>query len=114
MMALARDSIVQGFQWSTREGPLCDEPVRGVKYRILEAIVSDEPISRSGAQVLMEPSERTHTILMSLERNPLPMFGVLTGVLFSLILFHVGDPDGEKSFLLRFFDSHTEVDGACL
>ena len=23
-----RDSIVQGFQWGTREGPLCEEPIR--------------------------------------------------------------------------------------
>ena len=25
-----RDSIVQGFQWGTREGPLCEEPIRYV------------------------------------------------------------------------------------
>ena len=23
-----KDSIVQGFQWGTREGPLCEEPIR--------------------------------------------------------------------------------------
>ena len=25
LLNTARDSIVQGFQWATREGPLCDE-----------------------------------------------------------------------------------------
>ena len=28
---------VQGFQWACREGPLCDEPVRNVKFRMLDA-----------------------------------------------------------------------------
>ena len=27
----------QGFQWACREGPLCDEPVRNVKFRMLDA-----------------------------------------------------------------------------
>ncbi|KAJ8909007.1 hypothetical protein NDN08_005706 [Rhodosorus marinus] len=52
LMAHAKDSIVQGFQWSTREGPLCDEPVRGVKYRIMEAMISEDPIQRSVAQII--------------------------------------------------------------
>lgn len=25
LLGTVRDSIVQGFQWGTREGPLCDE-----------------------------------------------------------------------------------------
>lgn len=39
-----RDSVVQGFCWAMREGPLCDEPVRGVKVRVLNAT----PPSTSG------------------------------------------------------------------
>jgi U5 small nuclear ribonucleoprotein component len=35
-----RDSVVQGFQWATREGPLCEEPIRNTKFKILDAIVS--------------------------------------------------------------------------
>ena len=35
-----RDSVVQGFQWATREGPLCEEPIRDVKFKILDAIVA--------------------------------------------------------------------------
>jgi len=31
--------VVQGFQWGTREGPLCDEPIRNVKFKILDATV---------------------------------------------------------------------------
>ena len=31
-----RETIIQGFKWATREGPLCDEPIRNVKFRIIE------------------------------------------------------------------------------
>lgn len=47
-----RDSVVQGFQWATREGPLCDEPIRNVKVKILDATIADQPIHRGGGQVI--------------------------------------------------------------
>jgi 116 kDa U5 small nuclear ribonucleoprotein component len=49
---LIRDSVVQGFHWATREGPLTDEPVRGVKFRLLDAVVAESPLGRSPAQVI--------------------------------------------------------------
>lgn len=47
-----RESIKQGFQWGTREGPLADEPVRNVKFRILDAQLAAEPIARGGGQLI--------------------------------------------------------------
>ncbi|KAI9313428.1 P-loop containing nucleoside triphosphate hydrolase protein [Dichotomocladium elegans] len=47
-----KDSIKQGFQWGTREGPLCDEPIRNVKFRILDAVLANEPIYRGGGQII--------------------------------------------------------------
>lgn len=47
-----RESIVQGFCWATREGPLADEPVRGVKIRLLDAEVAENEVTRSGAQII--------------------------------------------------------------
>jgi U5 small nuclear ribonucleoprotein component len=41
----------QGFQWGAREGPLCDEPMRDVKFKVMDAVVADEPLARSGGQV---------------------------------------------------------------
>ena len=29
-----KDSVVAGFQWATKEGPLCEENVRGVRFNI--------------------------------------------------------------------------------
>ncbi|KAI9300883.1 P-loop containing nucleoside triphosphate hydrolase protein [Cunninghamella echinulata] len=47
-----KDSIRQGFQWGTREGPLCDEPIRGVKFKIIDAVLANEPIYRGGGQII--------------------------------------------------------------
>lgn len=52
LLSSVRDSIKQGFQWGTREGPLCDEPIRGVKFRILDASLAQEPIYRGGGQII--------------------------------------------------------------
>ncbi|KAL2914439.1 U5 small nuclear ribonucleoprotein component [Polyrhizophydium stewartii] len=47
-----KDSIRQGFQWSTREGPLTDEPIRNVKFRILDATIAGEPLYRGSGQII--------------------------------------------------------------
>ncbi|KCV71541.1 elongation factor 2 [Fonticula alba] len=48
----ARDHIVQGFQWGAKEGPLCDEPMRNTKFRLQDAILADDPISRNAGQII--------------------------------------------------------------
>ncbi|XP_041479034.1 116 kDa U5 small nuclear ribonucleoprotein component-like [Lytechinus variegatus] len=52
LLTSVKDSIVQGFQWGTREGPLCDEPIRNVKFKILDGVIANEPIHRGGGQVI--------------------------------------------------------------
>jgi translation elongation factor EF-G len=47
-----KESIVQGFQWATREGPLCDEPIRNVKFKILDASIAQEPIHHGRGQLI--------------------------------------------------------------
>lgn len=47
-----RESTIQGFKWGCREGPLCDEPVRNVKFKILDASIASEPIHRGGGQII--------------------------------------------------------------
>eukprot|EP00898_Chlorokybus_atmophyticus_P001260 jgi/Chlat1/2134/Chrsp17S02725 len=52
LLGAVKDSIVQGFQWGTREGPLCDEPIRNVKFKILDATIAPEPLHRGGGQII--------------------------------------------------------------
>ena len=60
-----RGSIVQGFQWATREGPLCEEPVRGTKIKILEVSLADKPIYRGGGQIIPTCRRTVHSALLT-------------------------------------------------
>ncbi|XP_003748347.1 116 kDa U5 small nuclear ribonucleoprotein component [Galendromus occidentalis] len=51
-LSSVKDSIVQGFQWAVREGPLCEEPIRNCKFKLLDAVVASESIHRGGGQVI--------------------------------------------------------------
>ncbi|KZO91876.1 Calreticulin-domain-containing protein [Calocera viscosa TUFC12733] len=52
MLGMVKEHVKQGFQWGAREGPLCDEPMRNVKFRILDASLAQEPIYRGGGQIV--------------------------------------------------------------
>ncbi|KAL3653011.1 hypothetical protein CASFOL_002692 [Castilleja foliolosa] len=52
LLNACRDSIVQGFQWGAREGPLCDEPIRNVKFKIVDAKIAPEPLNRGTGQII--------------------------------------------------------------
>ncbi|KAF2187606.1 P-loop containing nucleoside triphosphate hydrolase protein [Zopfia rhizophila CBS 207.26] len=47
-----RDTIRQGFSWATREGPLCEEPIRNTKFRITDVNLAPEAIFRGGGQII--------------------------------------------------------------
>ena len=47
-----RDSIRQGFSWATREGPLCEEPIRNTKFRLTDVVLANEAIARGGGQII--------------------------------------------------------------
>ncbi|KAI0307615.1 P-loop containing nucleoside triphosphate hydrolase protein [Multifurca ochricompacta] len=52
LLGSVKEHIKQGFRWGAREGPLCDEPMRNVKFRILDASLAQEPIFRGGGQIV--------------------------------------------------------------
>ncbi|KAF4612297.1 hypothetical protein D9613_004072 [Agrocybe pediades] len=52
LLGTVKEHIKQGFQWGAREGPLCDEPMRNVKFRVLDASLAQEPIFRGGGQIV--------------------------------------------------------------
>ncbi|KAG0366660.1 P-loop containing nucleoside triphosphate hydrolase protein [Gamsiella multidivaricata] len=72
-----KDAIRQGFQWGTREGPLCDEPIRSVKFRIIGADLATEPIYRGSGQII--PTARRvcySSFLMASPRLMEPVYSV--------------------------------------
>ncbi|KAJ3247118.1 hypothetical protein HDU78_005183 [Chytriomyces hyalinus] len=48
----SRDNIVQGFQWAAKQGPLADEPIRNVKFKIIDAIITPGPINSGRGQII--------------------------------------------------------------
>lgn len=63
-----RAPIVQAFQWTTREGPLCEEPIRGVKFKLIHADIAEEPMHRGGGQII--PTTRRVAFLSFLQAEP--------------------------------------------
>ncbi len=47
-----KDTIIQGFRWSMEAGPLAQEPVRGVKVILHDAVVHEDPAHRGPAQIM--------------------------------------------------------------
>lgn len=52
LLAQSKDALIQGFQWATKEGPLCDEKIRSVKFKILNAQLAQDPVMRGGGQII--------------------------------------------------------------
>ena len=52
LLRSVRDGIRQGFSWGTREGPLCEEPIRNVKFKITDVDLAQEAIFRGGGQII--------------------------------------------------------------
>merc|ERR1739836_253433 len=47
-----KDSVVAGFQWASKEGVLCDENLRGVRFNIYDVTLHTDAIHRGGGQII--------------------------------------------------------------
>ena len=47
-----RDTIISGFEWACKNGPLCEEPIRGMKVKLLNASFHEDPVYRDPAQIM--------------------------------------------------------------
>jgi elongation factor 2 len=47
-----KDTLIQGFRWAMEAGPLAQEPMRGVKVLLTDAIIHEDPAHRGPAQVM--------------------------------------------------------------
>ncbi|EFA79966.1 U5 small nuclear ribonucleoprotein subunit [Heterostelium album PN500] len=58
------ESVVRGFQWATKEGPLVDEPVRNTKFKLIDATIAPEPIARSSGHIVPAARSATHSAFL--------------------------------------------------
>lgn len=47
-----KDSVVSGFQWATKEGPIAEEPMRSVRFNIMDVTLHADAIHRGGGQII--------------------------------------------------------------
>ena len=47
-----KDSVVSGFQWATKEGPVAEEPMRAIRFNILDVTLHADAIHRGGGQII--------------------------------------------------------------
>ncbi|XP_031557605.1 translation elongation factor 2-like [Actinia tenebrosa] len=63
-----KDSVVAGFEWATKEGPLCEENVRGVRFNIRDVTLHTDAIHRGGGQII--PTARRVLLACMLTAQP--------------------------------------------
>uniref|UniRef100_A0A672REY3 Elongation factor 2-like n=1 Tax=Sinocyclocheilus grahami TaxID=75366 RepID=A0A672REY3_SINGR len=47
-----KDSVVAGFQWATKEGVLCEENLRAVRFDVHDVTLHTDAIHRGGGQII--------------------------------------------------------------
>jgi len=51
-----KESMVSSFQWSAKQGVLCDENIRGMRFNVIDCELHTDAIHRGGGQIM--PSAR--------------------------------------------------------
>ena len=47
-----KDSMEAAFQWATKEGAMCDENMRGIRFNIYDVTLHTDAIHRGGGQII--------------------------------------------------------------
>lgn len=47
-----KETVNSGFRWAVKNGPLCDEPIRGVRVKLLDVKLHEDPVHRGPAQIM--------------------------------------------------------------
>jgi len=47
-----RTMVISGFRWACQNGPLCEEPMRGLKVKLMDASLHEDPVHRGPAQIM--------------------------------------------------------------
>jgi len=63
-----KDSCIAGFQWASKEGVLCEENMRGVRFNIHDVTLHTDAIHRGGGQII--PTARRVIYAAALTAKP--------------------------------------------
>merc|ERR1719157_148182 len=62
-----KDSVIAGFQWASKEGPMCEENVRGVRFNIYDVTLHADAIHRGGGQIIPTARRVMYACMMTAE-----------------------------------------------
>jgi len=98
-----KDSVVAGFQWASKEGVLCEENMRAVRFNIKDVKLHADAIHRGGGQII--PTTRRVCYACQLTAEPRlmePIYDVeiqcpqaAAGGIYSVLNKRRGIPNGE-------------------
>jgi len=72
-----KDSFVSGFQWATREGPVCEEPMRSIRFNVMDVTLHADAIHRGGGQIIPTARRVLYAAALLAEPSVLePIFNV--------------------------------------
>jgi len=63
-----KDSVVGAFQWVTKEGVLCEENMRGIRFNIIDVQLHADAVHRGGGQII--PTARRVLYAAQLTASP--------------------------------------------
>lgn len=61
----AKEAIISGFKIGLSEGPLCEEAIRNTKFKILDAVLNGNEVTKSTAQFIPVTRNAVHTGLLT-------------------------------------------------
>jgi elongation factor 2 len=47
-----RETVISGFRWACQAGPMSEEPIRGIKVKLMDVQLHEDPVHRGPAQVM--------------------------------------------------------------
>jgi elongation factor 2 len=66
-----KDHVVSAFQWASKEGVLCEEPMRGIRFNLYDVTMHADAIHRGAGQIM--PTARRCMYACSLTATPVLM-----------------------------------------
>jgi len=60
-----KDTATAAFQWATKEGPLCEEPLRGCCFKIVDVLLHSDTVHRNAAQLVPSVRRAVHGSFLS-------------------------------------------------
>ncbi|KAF7458756.1 116 kDa U5 small nuclear ribonucleoprotein component [Cryptosporidium felis] len=84
-----KNDIIHGFNWATKEGPLLEEPIRNVKFKILDVNLASDKINRGTGQIVPACRRACYT----------SMFLASPKILEPVSLVEVISPSGLEDFI---------------